>query len=93
VPEAIAAYDQQRRPATAPVVLANRSGANDRVLELVEQRAPDGFANVEAVISRAELEEISNGYMRTAGFDPHSLTARPSLGVHDEPATPRRSAA
>jgi hypothetical protein len=78
VPEAIAAYDERRRPATAAVVLANRRGANDRVLELVEQRAPDGFTDVGAVISRAELEEISNGYMRTAGFDPQALNTRPS---------------
>jgi 5-methylphenazine-1-carboxylate 1-monooxygenase len=93
VPEAIAAYDEHRRPATSAVVLANRRGANDRVLELVEQRAPDGFTDLEAVISRAELEEISNGYMRTAGFDPQALNTRPSLGVRDEPTTARRSAA
>jgi hypothetical protein len=90
VPEAIAAYDERRRPATAEVVLANRRGANDRVLELVEQRAPDGFTDIEAVVSRAELEEIANGYMRTAGFDPQTLNNRPSLSVRDEPATGRR---
>jgi 2-polyprenyl-6-methoxyphenol hydroxylase-like FAD-dependent oxidoreductase len=81
VPDAIAAYDEQRRPATAKVVLANRRGANDRVLELVEQRAPDGFTDIEAVVSRAELEEIANGYMHTAGFDPQTLNKRPSLSV------------
>lgn len=65
-------------PATVAVVLANRRGANDRVLELVEQRAPDGLTDVEAVISRAELKEISNCYMRTAGFGPQALNTRPS---------------
>jgi 5-methylphenazine-1-carboxylate 1-monooxygenase len=91
VPEAIAAYDAVRRPATAEVVLANRRGANDRVLELVEQRAPDGFTDIDAVVSRAELEEIATGYMRTAGFDPETLNARPSLSVGDAPMTGRRS--
>jgi hypothetical protein len=33
------------------------------------------------VISRAELEEISRSYKRTADFDPEILNTRPSLGV------------
>jgi 5-methylphenazine-1-carboxylate 1-monooxygenase len=81
VGEAIAAYDQQRRPSTADVVLANRQGGPERCLEIVEQRAPGGFADLNAVISRPELEEISNSYKRTAGFDPEVLNNRPSLGV------------
>ncbi len=56
---AIAAYDAQRRPQTAGVVLANRQGGPERCLEIVEQRAPNGFVDLDAVISRAELEEIA----------------------------------
>jgi hypothetical protein len=78
---AIAAYDVQRRPSTAGVVLANRQGGPERCMEIVEQRAPDGFVDLDAVISHAELEEISNNYKRTAGFDPEVLNNRPSLGV------------
>jgi 2-polyprenyl-6-methoxyphenol hydroxylase-like FAD-dependent oxidoreductase len=78
---AIAAYDAQRRPPTAGVVLANRQGGPERCLEIVEQRAPDGFVDLDAVLSRAELEEISRRYKRTAGFDPAVLNNRPSLGV------------
>jgi 5-methylphenazine-1-carboxylate 1-monooxygenase len=81
VEEAIAAYDQQRRPPTAGVVLANRQGGPERCLEIVEQRAPDGFVDLDAVISRAELEEIAHSYKRTAAFDPEVLNNRPSLGV------------
>jgi 5-methylphenazine-1-carboxylate 1-monooxygenase len=91
IEEAIAAYDAQRRPQTAGVVLANRQGGPERCLELVEQRAPDGFVDLDAVISREELEEISRSYKRTAGFDPEVLNTRPSLGVgqpsaHGSPA-------
>jgi 5-methylphenazine-1-carboxylate 1-monooxygenase len=76
-----AIVDAQRRPQTARVVLANRQGGPERCLEIVEQRAPDGFVDLDAVISSAELEEISRRYKRTAGFDPEVLNNRPSLGV------------
>jgi 5-methylphenazine-1-carboxylate 1-monooxygenase len=78
---AIAAYDAQRRPQTARVVLANRQGGPERVMELMEQRAPDGFVDPDTVISREELDEISRSYKRAAGFDPEVLNNRPSLGV------------
>jgi 5-methylphenazine-1-carboxylate 1-monooxygenase len=90
---AIAAYAAQRRLQTAGVVLANRQGGPERCLEIVEQRAPDGFADLDAVISRAELEEISRRYKRTAGFDPEVLNTRPSLGVGQRRATAARPAA
>jgi len=78
---AVAAYDAVRRPATAAVVLANREGGPERPLALVEERAPDGFANLDDVVSREELEEIARAYKRTAGFDPETLNNRPSLSV------------
>jgi len=50
-------------------------------MEIVEQRAPDGFTNVDDIVSQQELEEISRVYKRTAGFDPEMLNSRPSLSV------------
>jgi 5-methylphenazine-1-carboxylate 1-monooxygenase len=47
----------------------------------VADRAPNGFTNIDDVISQRELEEISNAYKRTAGFDPALLNERPSLSV------------
>jgi 2-polyprenyl-6-methoxyphenol hydroxylase-like FAD-dependent oxidoreductase len=78
---AVAAYDAQRRPATALVVQANRQGGPERCLDIVEQRAPEGFSNLDDVVSRQELEEIARAYKRTAGFDPETLNRRPSLSV------------
>jgi 5-methylphenazine-1-carboxylate 1-monooxygenase len=78
---AIAAYDAERRPQTAGVVIANRHGGPEQCIELVEQRAPNGFADLDSVINHAELEEISTRYKRTAGFDPDVLNNRPSLSV------------
>ena len=81
IEHAVAAYDAARRPATAAVVQANRKVGPEQCMELVEQRAPNGFTNLGDVISQRELEEISRSYKRTAGFDPDILNNRPSLSV------------
>ncbi|HEY2617701.1 MAG TPA: flavin-dependent oxidoreductase, partial [Acetobacteraceae bacterium] len=49
VSDALAAYDAERRPMTAEIVLNNRKGGPERVIDVLEERAPDGFADVEAV--------------------------------------------
>jgi 2-polyprenyl-6-methoxyphenol hydroxylase-like FAD-dependent oxidoreductase len=73
---ALAAYEAQRRPAAASVVLANRQGGPDRVLQLAEERAQNGFTHIETVIPRAELESIAQSYKQTAGFDRDTVNRR-----------------
>jgi 5-methylphenazine-1-carboxylate 1-monooxygenase len=68
VAEALAAYDAERRPATAEIVLANRRGGPEGVIDLVEARAPDGFDDLDAVASYAEREAIVRGYASMAGY-------------------------
>jgi 5-methylphenazine-1-carboxylate 1-monooxygenase len=77
----VAAYDSDRRPATTAVVVANRQVGPERSMDLVEERAPEGFVNIEDVISQEELEAIARTYKRIAGFDPEVLNNRPSLSV------------
>jgi FAD binding domain len=67
VADALAAYDAERRPATAAIVLSNRPGGPEGVIDLVEVRAPDGFDGLEAVASYAEREAIVSGYARWPG--------------------------
>jgi 2-polyprenyl-6-methoxyphenol hydroxylase-like FAD-dependent oxidoreductase len=76
----LAAYEAERRPATAAIVQANRGAGPDRVLDLAAERAPDGFgaAGREAVLPLAELRAIAAAYKRTAGFDPATLNGQPS---------------
>ncbi len=81
IEKAVAAYDAERRPATTAVVLANRKVGPEQCMEIVEERAPDGYTNLDDVIKPQELEEISSAYKRTAGFDPETLNTRPSLSV------------
>ncbi len=69
IPEALNAYEAIRRPATAKIVHANRGEGPDIILQIVEDRAPNGFDNVYDVISKEELETISSRYKETAGFD------------------------
>jgi hypothetical protein len=70
ITKAVAAYDAERRPATTAVVLASRGIGPEKCLEIVEERAPGGFTDLDEVVSRQELEQISWDFKRTAGFDP-----------------------
>ena len=67
--KSLKAYEAERLSTTAEIVLNNRIGGPERVIDVVEERAPDGFANLDEVVNRAELEAIVKGYSRTAGFD------------------------
>jgi len=78
-PAALLAYEAERRPATAQIVLANRGNGPEQVMQLVEQRAPDGFARIEDVLSADELAEAAAGYKRIAGFDKERLNSRASI--------------
>jgi len=78
---AIAAYDDQRRPATAAVVQSNRRAGPHRCQDLVEERAPDGFTALHDVVSQQELAEIANDYKRIAGFEIERLNNRATLSV------------
>jgi len=43
------------------------------VMQMVEERAPDGFKHLSDVISDAELADTARHYKRLAGFDPDAL--------------------
>jgi len=68
VPEALAAYDSERRLPTAQIVLSNRKGGPERVIDLVEARAPAGFNNIADIASHAEREAMVRGYAAMAGY-------------------------
>lgn len=76
---ALEAYEAERRPATARIVLANRGNGPEQVMQLVEQRAPNGYARIEDVLSSAELEGTAAAYKQVAGFDKDALNARPPI--------------
>ncbi|MBT5435654.1 MAG: flavin-dependent oxidoreductase [Rhodospirillaceae bacterium] len=72
-PTALLAYQDRRLEPTAGIVRANRGQGPEQVMQMVEDRAPDGFDDLDTVISREELEETALRYKRLAGFDPETL--------------------
>ena len=79
--EASQRYEEIRREATAKIVLANRGQGPEIAMQLVEDRAPNGFARLHDVISEDELRAIADKYKQLAGFAMSELNARGSLAA------------
>ncbi|MGB6163720.1 MAG: flavin-dependent oxidoreductase [Pseudonocardiaceae bacterium] len=77
----LAAYEDARRERMNALVVSNRQGGPERIVQLVEQRAPHGFTRIEDVITNDELDSIARQYQKTAGFDVTTLNAAPSWDV------------
>jgi 2-polyprenyl-6-methoxyphenol hydroxylase-like FAD-dependent oxidoreductase len=66
---ALAAYEAQRRPATAQVVLTNRTNPPDALLRVVHERTGDRpFDSIDDVIAPAEITAMSSAYAQVAGM-------------------------
>ena len=76
---ALQRYDEVRRPATSAIVLANRGLGPELPMQLVEERAPNGFVQLSDVITPEEILEVTDGYRKMAGFSLQQLQDRPSL--------------
>jgi 2-polyprenyl-6-methoxyphenol hydroxylase-like FAD-dependent oxidoreductase len=76
---AVAAYEAARVPATTEIVLATRHMPADRVVDIVHDRAPDGFARIEDVLTEAELASLRDAYRATSLQDVAALNTRPPL--------------
>ncbi|MEX2131289.1 MAG: hypothetical protein WD772_07360, partial [Pseudohongiellaceae bacterium] len=61
-------YEAERRPATGNIVLLNRQNGPEQVMQMAEELAPEGFTDINEIISRNVLEEIAARYKQTAGF-------------------------
>ena len=48
-------------------------------MQLVEQRAPNGYSRIEDVLTPEELEGTAAGYKQIAGFDRDALNSRPPI--------------
>jgi 2-polyprenyl-6-methoxyphenol hydroxylase-like FAD-dependent oxidoreductase len=79
VETALAAYEAERLPATAKLLELTRAEGPDAVMQRVEERAPDGFDDLEKVLPLAEREAIAARYKQAAGFDMQTLNTKPSL--------------
>lgn len=78
-PAALHSYESHRRENVNALIEANRGDGPDRVLDIVADRAPNGFEDIADVMSRQELEQTAQGYKALAGMDIAALNARGPL--------------
>jgi hypothetical protein len=68
--------------------MLNRRNGPEQVMQMVEERAPNGYDVVTDVLSLQELEDIAANYKRVAGFQVEGLNAKPPI-VQFKPEAPR----
>jgi 2-polyprenyl-6-methoxyphenol hydroxylase-like FAD-dependent oxidoreductase len=70
---ALQRYEQRRLPPMARIVESNRRKGIDIMLDIVEERAPQGFSSLDAVLPPQELEKIVADYKRLVAQDRETL--------------------
>jgi 2-polyprenyl-6-methoxyphenol hydroxylase-like FAD-dependent oxidoreductase len=65
---ALALYEKERLQKTAEIVYSNRTGGPEGVIDAVEELAPNGFSDIDQVLSHEERAAIVRGYAKKAGF-------------------------
>jgi 2-polyprenyl-6-methoxyphenol hydroxylase-like FAD-dependent oxidoreductase len=75
---ALAFYEANRRPVMKDIILRNRVLGPEAAMQLVEERAPNGFADISNVITREEMDSIANSFKTAAGLDVETVNDRPS---------------
>ena len=73
--------EAERRPLMSEITLKNRQLGPEAAMQVVEDRAPNGFKRVEDVISQEEMENITSSFKKLAGFDREQVNNRPSIVV------------
>jgi len=70
---ALQRYEKRRLPPMARIVESNRRKGIDIMLDIVEERAPQGFEKLDAVLPPAELEKIVADYKQLVAQDRETL--------------------
>lgn len=71
--KALQRYEQRRLPPMARIVESNRRKGIDIMLDIVEQRAPQGFTSLDAVLPPDELDRIVADYKKLVTQDRETL--------------------
>jgi 2-polyprenyl-6-methoxyphenol hydroxylase-like FAD-dependent oxidoreductase len=79
--EGLQRYEAKRLPVMNRIILRNRELGPSIIMDMVEERAPNGFDDIDQVIPRAELQRIADAFKQDAGFDVKSLNERASFSV------------
>jgi 5-methylphenazine-1-carboxylate 1-monooxygenase len=76
--EALVRYQEERIAAMNDMVIRNRNLGLEAVLQMAEERAPEGFAKITDVLSQEELETTASSFKKAAGFDLETVNSRQS---------------
>jgi 5-methylphenazine-1-carboxylate 1-monooxygenase len=76
--EALVRYQDQRIAAMNDMIIRNRNLGLEAVLQMAEERAPDGFGRITDVLSQDELETTASSFKKAAGFDLETVNSRQS---------------
>jgi 2-polyprenyl-6-methoxyphenol hydroxylase-like FAD-dependent oxidoreductase len=71
--KALKRYEERRLPPMARIVESNRRKGIDVMLDIVEERAPQGFKNLDDVLPPAELDRIVADYKKLVTQDRETL--------------------
>ncbi len=75
--QALQAYEQERLPQTADVVMRNRRGGPEMVIDKVEELAPDGFSDIESVLPLEDRRKMLEEYAAVAGYSQTQVNVHP----------------
>ncbi|MBL4731118.1 MAG: flavin-dependent oxidoreductase [Rhizobiaceae bacterium] len=67
-PSGLKTYEELRLPVTTNVVLNNRQGGPEKVLDIADARVTGPDDKIEDLITPEELEEVAASYRNVAGF-------------------------
>jgi 5-methylphenazine-1-carboxylate 1-monooxygenase len=76
--DALRRYERERRPVLDDITLRNRRLGPEAALQLVEERAPDGFDRVDDVVAPEEIKAVAASFAAAAGLDVETVNGRPS---------------
>ncbi|MBT2324340.1 flavin-dependent oxidoreductase [Variovorax paradoxus] len=79
---ALQEYEAERLPPMRDICLSNRNLSHEIIMDVVYERAPEGFSNIDDVIPAAEIAQRAEAFRTRAGFDVTSLNARESYSRH-----------
>ena len=77
--QALRRYEAERLPAMNEITLRIRGLGQEIVMEMAEERAPEGFERIEDVIPRDEMARLSAEFKLAAGLDRDHVNSRAPL--------------
>ncbi len=77
--QALRRYEAERLPAMNEITLRIRGLGQEIVMEMAEERAPDGFERIEDVIPHEEMARLSAEFKLAAGLERDYVNSRKSL--------------